>query len=52
MTSLIFISCLFATGFTLNILLCFFLLKGAVHNEGFFIKALIKDAFDEACAFR
>lgn len=32
--------------------LFFFLLKGAVHNEGFFIKALIKDAFDEACAFR
>lgn len=29
----------------------FFFLKGAVHNEGFFIKALIKNAFNEACAF-
>lgn len=29
----------------------FFFFKGAVHNEGFFIKAL-KHAFDEACAFR
>lgn len=48
---------LFATGFTLNMLLfflfLFFLGGGVVQNEGFFIKALIKkNAFNEACAFR
>lgn len=51
--SLIFISCLFARGFTLNMLFCFvFVFWGAVHNEGFFVKALTKNVFNEAYAFR